>query len=268
MPSEAKRHLEAHRDRLEPNPKGREGGGWEGRKPGPYLWYELQDPVGYWREFEKPEIMYQEIQFHPCYTLDRCSMLANNKVFFIAGDDLFLLGVLNSPLMWWHNRRYLPPMKDEALSPAGFKMEGLPIARPTDEIREAVGTAVQRLLDVTGERLSGRRAVMDWLRLEFGIEKPNQKLQDLTALDDSGLVTEVKKLRGKRNPLSVADVRRLKEEHTRSIAPLQRVAGEARQLERRVAEWVNAAYGLTPEEVSLVWQTAPPRMPGEPPKAQ
>ena len=25
------------------------------------------------------------------------------------------------------------------------------------------------------------------------------------------------------------------------------------------------AYGLTPAEVALLWQTAPPRMPGEPP---
>jgi len=32
-----------------------------------------------------------------------------------------------------------------------------------------------------------------------------------------------------------------------------------------VADLVNAAYGLTPEEVALMWQTAPPRMPGAPP---
>ena len=42
---------------------------------------------------------------------------------------------------------------------------------------------------------------------------------------------------------------------------------EARRLEQRVAELVNAAYGLTPEEVALMWRTAPPRMPGEPPGA-
>ena len=33
------------------------------------------------------------------------------------------------------------------------------------------------------------------------------------------------------------------------------------------ADLVNAAYGLTPEEVALMWGTAPPRMPGEPPAA-
>ena len=53
----------------------------------------------------------------------------------------------------------------------------------------------------------------------------------------------------------------------RSVRPLQALAAEARQLERRVADLVNAAYGLTPEEVALMWRTAPPRMPGEPPGA-
>ena len=36
---------------------------------------------------------------------------------------------------------------------------------------------------------------------------------------------------------------------------------EAQELERRLADLVNAAYGLTPEEVELLWRTAP-RMPG------
>ncbi len=33
-------------------------------------------------------------------------------------------------------------------------------------------------------------------------------------------------------------------------------------VERQVAERVNAAFGLTPDEVALLWRTAPPRMPG------
>ncbi|MBP1467706.1 hypothetical protein EYB53_018470 [Candidatus Chloroploca sp. M-50] len=36
---------------------------------------------------------------------------------------------------------------------------------------------------------------------------------------------------------------------------------EALTRERRLAELVNAAYGLTPEDVELLWATAPPRMP-------
>jgi hypothetical protein len=81
------------------------------------------------------------------------------------------------------------------------------------------------------------------------------------------LVPEVTKARGKKKPLSVAQAKALKDEHVRTVRPLQALAAEARQLERRLAELVNAGYGLTAEEVALLWRTAPPRMPGQPPGA-
>ena len=95
--------------------------------------------------------------------------------------------------------------------------------------------------------------------------QPRQKLQDVPALDAETLAAEVQKARGKRKPLSVARMQALNAEHTRSVTPLQTLAAEARQRERRVADLVNAAYGLTAEEVALLWRTAPPRMPGEAP---
>ena len=49
------------------------------------------------------------------------------------------------------------------------------------------------------------------------------------------------------------------------MVPLQTLAGEAAALEARVSDLVNAAYGLTPDEIALMWQTAPPRVPGEAP---
>ena len=42
---------------------------------------------------------------------------------------------------------------------------------------------------------------------------------------------------------------------------MQARRAEARALERRLADLVNAAYGLTAEEIALLWETAPPRMP-------
>jgi hypothetical protein len=53
----------------------------------------------------------------------------------------------------------------------------------------------------------------------------------------------------------------LKDEHTKSVAPLRELAAEAGQLEKRVSDLVNAAHGLTPPEVDLLWATAPPRTP-------
>src|SRR4029077_18643012 len=91
--------------------------------------------------------------------------------------------------------------------------------------------------------------------------KPSQKLQDVARLDADGLAAEVKKARGRSKPLSVAEVKRLKPEHAGNVVPLQTLAGETGTLESRVSDLVNAAYGLTPDDVELMWKTAPPRMP-------
>jgi hypothetical protein len=103
--------------------------------------------------------------------------------------------------------------------------------------------------------------MLEWMRLEFGIEKPSQKMQAIAHLDADALAAAVKKARRRSKPLSVAEAKRPKAERATSVVPLQTLAGEAHALETRVSDLVNAAYGLTPDEIALMWQTAPPRMP-------
>ena len=226
-------------------------------------WWELRS-CAYWDAFEKPKIFYQEIQFHPAYSLDTEGRFGNNKTFFLSTADLFLLAVLNSPLMWWHNWRYLPHMKDEALSPAGFLMENLPIAEPSAGIRRAAENAVRRLLEITSQQQQTQRRLLDWLRVEYQIEKPSNKLLAATELDSDTWVGEVKRIRGKKLPLTAAGVHALRDEYTRTIDPARALAVETLTLERTLSDLVNQAYALTPAEIALLWQTAPPRMPISP----
>jgi len=224
-----------------------------------HYWWELRS-CAYWDKFAEPKLFYQLIQFHPCYALDLAGVHGNNKTAFIVSDDLYLLAVLNSPLIWWYNWRYLPHMKDEALAPNPTVLEAVPIAAPGPQ-REAVAAATERLIAITREHDAARRTLLDWLRIEHEIEKPSQKLQSPFALDSDAFAGAVKKARGRRNPLSAAALRSLRGEHARTIEPAQRLAGEALTLEHRLSDLVNAAYGLTPDEIALMWATAPPRMP-------
>ncbi len=256
-----KRHLEQYRTQLEPKPRDWEGKAWPGRKPGSYRWYELQDAVDYYQQFDKPKFFYQVIQFHPCYSWDKTGMLGNDKTFCIPSSDLYLLGVLNSPVMWWHNWRHLVHLKDEALSPMGYLVNALPIPRPTDELRARVAALVPRLIDLKAGQTGGVRAMLDWLQTEMGVGKVSQKLAGLIGLSADELVAEVRKLRGKKAGLSVAELKRLKDEHATTVAPLQALARESAGLELAVSDAVNEAFGLTPADVKLMWDTAPPRMP-------
>lgn len=114
---------------------------------------------------------------------------------------------------------------------------------------------------ITATQQQTQRTVLDWLRMEYAIEKPSQKLQVLTGLDSGAFITEVKKLRGKNQPLTAASLGTLRTEHTNSIEPARALATETLHLERTLSDLVNQAYRLTPEEIKLMWDTAPPRMP-------
>jgi hypothetical protein len=108
--------------------------------------------------------------------------------------------------------------------------------------------------------------LLDWLRVEYAIEKPRNRLLAATELDSDTWVAEVKRIRGKKQPLTAADVHGLRDEYTRTIAPARALATETLTLERTLSDLVNQAYGLTPAEIALMWQTAPPRMPIRPPQ--
>lgn len=255
-----KKHLLPFREQLEPKNKGTGEG--IGRKPGSYRWYEIQDAVEYWPLFEQPKIMYQEIQFHPAYCFDDSKLFSNNKAFFLAKADFYLLAVLNSPLMWWHNWRYLPHMKDEALSPVGELMEMLPIAPPTEETRLCAEQASIRLTELSRAIYKARQDFLYWLQVEYDVREPGRRLENFIALDLQAFIEEVRKRRlSTAKKLTPASLRELQETYTHQISPIQRDKAEALQLEHLLSELVNAAYGLTPEEVALLTTAAPPRMP-------
>ncbi len=101
--------------------------------------------------------------------------------------------------------------------------------------------------------------------MEHNIEKPSNKLLALTELDSDTWISEVKRVRGKKRPLTAAGLQALRGEYTRTIAPARALAAEALSLERSLSDPVNQAYTLTPAKIALRWQTAPPRMPIPPP---
>jgi hypothetical protein len=107
--------------------------------------------------------------------------------------------------------------------------------------------------------------LLDWLRVEYGIEKPSNKFLAVAELDSDTWVGEVKRIRGKNLPLTAAGVHALRDEYTRTIEPARALAAETLTLERTLSDLVNQAYALTPAKIALMWQTAPPRMPIPPP---
>jgi hypothetical protein len=89
-------YLSPLKERLMPKPDNWSGKSWSGRKAGSYKWYEIQDPVEYHAEFEKPKIIVPAIVQNASYSFDTSGFYSNDKTSIIVSDSLYLLGILNS----------------------------------------------------------------------------------------------------------------------------------------------------------------------------
>lgn len=92
-------YLLPFKDRLMPKPNNYKGKEWQGRKPGAYHWYEIQDTIDYFEEFEKPKIIVPAIVKSASYAYDLNGFCSNDKTTIIPTDDLYLIGILNSKIV-------------------------------------------------------------------------------------------------------------------------------------------------------------------------
>jgi hypothetical protein len=166
--------------------------------------------------------------------------------------------------MWWHNWRHLTHLKDEALSPMAYKVETIPIASSNQNSTKVAANYVQKLIAHTRTTSASSSAILDWLRHEFGIVKPGRALAGLGALNSDGFISAVRDALPKAHKLSAAKIAELKREHSKMIEPIRKAQTEIFTIERNLSDLINAAYGLTSDEVQLMWKTAPPRMPFTP----
>ncbi|WP_235283084.1 Eco57I restriction-modification methylase domain-containing protein [Methanosarcina mazei] len=90
-------HLHKFKQGLTPKPKDWKGE-WNGRKPGSYKWYEIQDSIDYYREFEEEKILYAEIATTGQFTLDNNGLYSDTTSYIMGSNSLYLLGILNSRL--------------------------------------------------------------------------------------------------------------------------------------------------------------------------
>lgn len=240
--------------------KGTKRTGLRARQDQGRFWWELRS-CDYYEAFDRPKIVYQAIQFAPRYAVERRGLYGNNKTYFLTSDSTAVAAALNSPLLWWVSWRRFLHMKDEALSNDAVKLIDLPM--PADRSLAEIKTEqpVQETVSAKRSIVSADLTILDWLRHEFGLERLGHTLAQPHLLDADGFVAALRKALPKSRRLSAADVARLKQEHATTLGPARVAADDTLALERRLSDLVNAAYCLTPEEVQLMWDTAPPRMP-------
>jgi len=122
-----------------------------GRKPGSYEWYEIQDNIAYWQEFEQPKVITGRFMDIPTFAYDGDKYYNNNANSFIAGANPMLAGVLNSNVSWYILRNTCTDLQNGYLQAYNDNIAAItiPTAAPTQQTE--LETFVRQIVKARGE---------------------------------------------------------------------------------------------------------------------
>ena len=261
------RHLERYRAQLEPKPESwlpsRKDANWPGRKAGTYRWYEIQDAVDYYANFDVPKILLRRIVFYAKVCTDQGEYMVNDSALILPTADEWIVACLNSPIGWYFQFKKFPHKKDEALAFDIPYVRNFPIPYLTQNDRDDFEVAINLVKERTKAIAQADRSVADWLGFEFPAAT-SSAIQEASTLDSDGFVAAVRAALPKRQWLTPTQLRKLRDAFAETAEPARQARVELLAHERSLAAIVERAYGLTDKEVALMWRTAPPRMPVAP----
>jgi hypothetical protein len=224
-------------------------------------WWELRPRAE--REHAGPKIVHADSAAQPqfAYAAAEVCVLANACVWPAA--DPYLLAVANSPVAWTWLWRSALHGRDDVLRLTPSAVEALPVAPPPPALQGEIESGVERIVELTAERRAMAGEMMEWLRAEYHAGPPDAELVAFADLSATAFVDAVRRHRAPHaEPLAPREVGMLRNAHAEYAPRLTSTAARAAGLERRISQLVVRAYGLTRDEVELMWSTAPPRMPG------
>ena len=225
-------------------------------RAGNQAWYELQASPGdaAAEAMGRAKIVHQDIEYHSWFALEPVGAAINNTVFLLPTDDVSVLGVLNSPLMWWYLEKTLPHAKDEALRPFAFLMEKLPMTTGDADAAGRIGEASSELIALIDEQSAWERSFADEaVGVDVGQEDADRVIGWLPSTAKAFARNVAK--------LAAHDATDLPAIYKAGRSTLTDFLRRRLKIERRRASQVEDAWGMAQEERALLHATRPVRDP-------
>jgi len=118
-------------------------------------WFETQDNIAYYPEFEKEKIVWQEIVREPSFAYDKEKYYFEATTFLMTGEDLkYLLGLLNSKAVTFFFKQFYA---GGGLGLEGYRykkifLEQLPIPKPIENDKNKLTEFVDKMIHYTNKK--------------------------------------------------------------------------------------------------------------------
>lgn len=122
-----------------------------GRKAGTYKWYEIQDNIAYWQEFEQPKILYPDIAIRCEFAFDNNAFYSDCTLFLIPANSPYLLGFLNSGIVQFFINQICPAVRGNFRRFKSIYVSQTPIPTTTESDRSVIETLVNYIIYLTSQ---------------------------------------------------------------------------------------------------------------------
>jgi len=218
------------------------------------FWWELR-ACAYYDKFEQPKIFYPDISQGSKFSLDKTALFTVNTVYFIPNSDPFLLGILNSSLVWFFMKGISDALRGGTWRIRMFseKTELIPIPNASDQQKHTIGQLAEQCQQFAEQRYAIEQSVVKRipdLCPEDRDPKLSNKLKNWWQLDFAAFRKEIKRLYKQDIPLTERnDWQQWLEAEANKIGQLSyQLSTHEQQLDQQVY----ALFNLSPSDITLL----------------
>jgi hypothetical protein len=224
------------------------------KKTNPKYWFSLHRS----REmdiFEVPKLITPEISFGTNLTYDlkhhyhntKCYSLVRNKS--VEADDLYLLAVLNSTLLWYFLKSTGYVLRGGYFTFKTNFLEPFPIALPSRAEQQPLSDKAALQLKRVGELTTVSHQFTSLLQSKYTLPSLSRALENWPSLEFKGFLAELKKAKVS---LTLTEEAEWLSYFTEQKAKAQALQAQIERSDREIDALVYRLYGLTEEEVKVV----------------
>ncbi|HPZ75253.1 MAG TPA: TaqI-like C-terminal specificity domain-containing protein, partial [Candidatus Pacearchaeota archaeon] len=153
--------------------------GFNARKKTRNKWFETQDQIAYYPEFEKEKVVYPNMSMELQATYDANNMLCNQKAFIITGFNLkYIIALFNSKMEFWYFRKIGAMLGSSGYEMSKIFIRNLPLP-PITQSNQSIVSQIESLVDkiLAAKKENHAADTSEW---EKDIDELVYKLYDLT----------------------------------------------------------------------------------------
>jgi hypothetical protein len=235
-----KKHLEQFKDKLEPG---------KGRKPGPYKWFEIQDNIAYYQEFDKPKIIWGNLSTHASFTFDIMNYYICAPACILPTNEKWLVGLLNSSVANFFIRNTAIERQGGFIEQKPVYITQVPIPTPDEAQKNILEKNVGRMIELQEKLHEEIERSIEIMKSEYSLKRNSSKIEKFYNLGWNELIEELD------NQKVILDLKRkdeLNKWFRAKKASIQSIQGEINLLDKSTDTLVFDLFELSADERAMI----------------